>query len=127
MSTQVPRPKKPKTAAVPEVIVQQAVPVVEPEKKEEMPVERLSPIVIVPDALPTGMKSENRIQKELAIEESRLVSEKIEKDKRMNNLLKIGAVALGIGVGMILCGRAWKWFFSSSTVKVVTENIVALE
>jgi len=128
MSVQIPRPKKSKRDAAPEVIVQQAIPlspVSEETNKDNIPMERLPSVAISPNAIPDGMKSERRRQEEQHLLEA-IAQETGSRDAEYaNRILKVAALGAGIGLGVLLCTKGYSYVFPAikEASSTITENI----
>ena len=124
------RQRKSKKEAEPEVVIQEAVPAQTTETKdstkEESKMERLSPIPFdIIKGLPDGMKSENRLIEESIRHNVTKQQEDIESSEQTARLLKLGALAAGIGVGVILCVKGYKYVFPiiEKATEATTETI----
>ncbi len=123
------RQRKSKKEAEPEVVIQEAVPAETTETKdstkEESKMERLSPIPFDIKGLPDGMKSENRLIEESIRHSVTKQQEDIESNEQRARLLKLGALAAGIGVGVILCVKGYKYAFPviEKATEATTETI----
>lgn len=130
MSSSTAKPRKSKKDVQPEVIIQEAVPLptiaTQEPPKEESKMERLSALALTPDTLPTGMKSESRlIEEQIAMENNRLANE-AKSTEDTNRIMKLAALGAGIGVGVLLCVKGYKYAFPAiqETIKTTTEEIV---
>lgn len=123
MSQPAPKVRKSKRDAPPEVIVQEAVPLTSPNTEPEVPpMERLSSMPVTPEALPEGMKPETRLAREQQIHLSRLAMSKAEQEETTVRVLKIGALAAGVGLGILLCTKGYRYVFPA--VDKAIETIV---
>lgn len=122
MSQGVPKQRKSKKDAAPPVILQEAIPVPSPDPIVETPMERLSSLNLSPETLPDGMKSESRHIAELEENRIRAAQAKLNETTRNEKFLKTVVLATGIGLGMLLCVKGYKWVFPA--LKQTTESIV---
>jgi hypothetical protein len=130
MSSSSAKPRKSKKEVQPEVIIQEAVPLAttttqEP-PKEDSKMERLSALVLTPETLPLGMKPESRlIEEQIKAEEIRLENE-ARSSEDTTRIMKLAALGAGIGVGVLLCVKGYKYAFPAiqATIEKTTEEIV---
>lgn len=131
MSSSTAKPRKSKKDVQPEVIIQEAVPLgtittTQEPPKEDSKMERLSALALTPEAIPMGMKSESRlIEEQLKAEEYRLLNE-AKSAEDTNRIMKLAALGAGIGVGVLLCVKGYKYAFPviQQTIEKTTEEIV---
>lgn len=130
MSSSTAKPRKSKKEVQPEVIIQEAVPlaITTPQEppKEDSKMERLSALALTPEALPPGMMSESRlIEEQIRAEEYRLLNE-AKSTEDTNRIMKLAALGAGIGVGVLLCVKGYKYAFPviQQTIEKTTEEIV---
>lgn len=121
MSQAVPKQRKLKRDAPPEVIVQEAVPVLSA-PNEDHQMERLSALPLTPENIPNGMKPESRLMQE-ALEYQKMMTAEGQQSKEMiDRMLKIGTLAAGIGLGVLICSKGYKYMFPA--VEKTVESIV---
>lgn len=121
MSQDIKKTRKPTKVTPPEVIVQEAVPLT-PNKEKETPMERLASIPVSPHYIPDGMKSETRIALEQIARENAEHAVSQARHEIGDNLIKIGALAAGIGLGILICAKGYRYMYP--VIEKTIENIV---
>ena len=123
MSQPVSKPRKSKRDAPPEVIIQEAVPIA-PTKDQDTQMERLSALPLTPETIPDGMKSESRLYNESIYRHNSSLEEAQQNQEMVNRMLKIGTLAAGIGLGILICSKGYKYMFPAvdKAVEAIVEE-----
>ena len=125
MSQPAARPRKSKRDTPPEVVIQEAIPA-SAVKDQDTQMERLSALPLTPDNIPNGMKPESRLMQE-ALEYQKLMTSEEQYSKEMiDRMHKIGTLAAGIGLGVLICSKGYKYMFpvvEKTVESIVEENI----